>query len=53
MDPTDSSPVADVLAVDVPATGRVLVASDLHLPATATSAATWAGRELSEALDEW
>ncbi|MDQ1518630.1 MAG: lysyl-tRNA synthetase, class, partial [Actinomycetota bacterium] len=42
-----------VLAVDVPATGRVLVASDLHLPATATSAATWAGRELSEALDEW
>src|SRR2546426_12408340 len=43
----------DLLIVDVPATGRVLVTSDLHLPAATTPAATWVGRELATVLDSW
>jgi lysylphosphatidylglycerol synthetase-like protein (DUF2156 family)/UDP-2,3-diacylglucosamine pyrophosphatase LpxH len=53
----DNSPapvrVADLPTVEVPATGRVLVASDLHLPATTSPAATWVSRELCDALDTW
>src|SRR2546426_8671552 len=45
--------IHDLLVVDVPATGRVLVTSDLHLPAGVTPAATWVGRELAGALDSW
>src|SRR5205807_4234398 len=52
-DSLPESGVADLLLVDVPATGRVLVASDLHLPASATPAATGVSRELSDVLDAW
>lgn len=52
-DPSAHVRVTDLLTVEVPATGRVLVASDLHLPATAGPAATWVSRELSDALDTW
>jgi lysylphosphatidylglycerol synthetase-like protein (DUF2156 family)/UDP-2,3-diacylglucosamine pyrophosphatase LpxH len=45
--------VPDLLTVEVPATGRVLVASDLHLPAAGGSAASWVSRELSDILDTW
>ncbi|MGH8972805.1 MAG: phosphatidylglycerol lysyltransferase domain-containing protein [Acidimicrobiia bacterium] len=45
--------MADLLTVDVPANGRVLVASDLHLPSAASPAASWASRELTDALDTW
>ncbi|HEY3240362.1 MAG TPA: hypothetical protein VGL92_12400, partial [Acidimicrobiia bacterium] len=47
------APVTDVLTVEVPATGQVLVVSDLHLPPTATAAATWAARELSDRLESF
>jgi hypothetical protein len=45
--------VVDLLTVDVPATGRVVVVSDLHLPASATPAAAGVARELCKALDGW
>src|SRR5882724_4564596 len=47
------SPVADLLTLDVPSTGRVLVVSDLHLPASDTAAATGVSRELNQVLDAW
>ena len=33
-------PVPDLLTVDLPSTGRAMVVSDLHLPASVTPAAT-------------
>ncbi|HEX3621056.1 MAG TPA: phosphatidylglycerol lysyltransferase domain-containing protein [Acidimicrobiales bacterium] len=45
--------VRDVVQVDVPAGGRVVVASDIHLAPTPTSASAAAAVELTAILDAW
>lgn len=45
--------VADLVPVQLPAGGRALVASDLHLTATATAVSTLASEELARAVDGW
>jgi lysylphosphatidylglycerol synthetase-like protein (DUF2156 family) len=45
--------VPDVLLVEVPLGGRVLVVSDLHLGPNATPTSTAAGTELAQAIDAW
>jgi lysylphosphatidylglycerol synthetase-like protein (DUF2156 family)/UDP-2,3-diacylglucosamine pyrophosphatase LpxH len=47
------SPVRDLLEIDVPAGGRVLVASDVHLAPTPTPASTAAASELAAVLTAW
>ncbi|HEX3542029.1 MAG TPA: phosphatidylglycerol lysyltransferase domain-containing protein [Acidimicrobiales bacterium] len=45
--------VPDLLAVDVPVGGRVLVVSDLHLGRYTTSTSATATAELAQAVDAW
>jgi hypothetical protein len=45
--------VPDVLLVEVPLGGRVLVVSDLHLGPAATATSTAATKELAQAIDAW
>jgi len=47
------TPVPDVLEIDVPAGGRVVVVSDLHLGAEATPASAAAATELSQTIEAW
>jgi hypothetical protein len=49
---TDTA-VVDVLPVDIPLGGRVLVISDLHLGSTATPTSTTATSELARAIEAW
>jgi lysylphosphatidylglycerol synthetase-like protein (DUF2156 family)/UDP-2,3-diacylglucosamine pyrophosphatase LpxH len=45
--------IPDHVVVDVPAGGRVVVVSDLHLPGVATSTSTAAADELAQLLEDW
>lgn len=45
--------VPDVLLVEVPLGGRILVVGDLHLGATATTTSSAATRELGQAIEAW
>ena len=47
------SNVADLLQIDIPAGGRVLVASDVHLAPTPTPASAAAAAELAAVLGAW
>ena len=44
---------ADLLEVEVPVGGRVLVVGDLHLPAQATTPSTLATAALAQTIDAW
>ena len=47
------SGAAELLDVDVPVGGRVLVVSDLHLTSEATAASTVATTEVAQTIDAW
>ncbi|MHB8671165.1 MAG: metallophosphoesterase, partial [Acidimicrobiales bacterium] len=51
--PTPPTPVPDVVEVTVPAGGRVLVVSDVHLGPSPTPASTSAAGELARVIDDW
>ncbi|MDP9073408.1 MAG: hypothetical protein M3N98_04370, partial [Actinomycetota bacterium] len=50
---TTNPAAADLLEVEVPVGGRVLVVGDLHLPAQATATTTLATTELAQTIDAW
>src|SRR5579872_2229232 len=53
MDGMNQAAVADLLPVEVPLGGRVLVISDLHLGPVATPTSTTATTELAQTIDAW